>query len=229
MKPPARAKPLPAVPRRFGLPLRCLALWAGLTGSAATAADVNLVGLFPGKAVVAIDGAPMRTLSVGAAIGRVKLLSTERDSATFEIDGMRRTLTLGQYYAGSANTGRNSTTLNADGRGHFVTQGSVNGGSLGFLVDTGASLVVMSAIDATRLGINYREGQRMMSHTANGTVPFFRIMLGSVRIGDIVLNNVEAGVQEGGLPIGIALLGMSFLNRTDMQRSGQTMVLTQRF
>ena len=45
----------------------------------------------------------------------------------------------------------------------------------------------------------------------------------------MVISNIEAGVQESGLPDGIALLGMSFLNRTDMQRSGQTMVLTQRF
>jgi len=49
-----------------------------------------------------------------------------------------------------------------------------------------------------------------------------------VRVGDIVVNNVDAAVLEGN-PMPFALLGMSFLNRMDMRRVGQTMVLTKRF
>ena len=52
--------------------------------------------------------------------------------------------------------------------------------------------------------------------------------LDSVKIGDIVLNNVPGAVQEGGLATG-ALLGMSFLQRTEMTRDGANMVLTKRY
>ena len=200
-----------------------------LAGGAAPATEVSLIGLFPGKAVVTVDGGPTRTLSVGAQVNGVKLLATERDSATFEIDGKRETLGMGQFLGATAANARKSVTLSADGRGHFITQGAINGGSIGLLVDTGATLLVLSANDATRLGIPWRQGERMTANTANGTALFYRVMLNTVRVGDMVISNIEAGVQESGLPDGIALLGMSFLNRTDMQRSGQTMVLTQRF
>jgi aspartyl protease family protein len=53
------------------------------------------------------------------------------------------------------------------------------------------------------------------------------VKLDTVRIGDITLNNVDAMVMESGL--GFALLGMSFLNRTEMRREGETMVLIKRF
>ena len=195
----------------------------------AGAAEVSLVGLFPGKALVSIDGGPPRTLSVGSSVAGVKLLTAAHDDATFEIDGKTQRLSLGQLYGGASNSGRKSTTLSADGRGHFVTQGMVNGGVLTFLVDTGASLVTMAASDASRLGIDWRSGIRSAAGTANGPVTFYRVRIASLKIGEIVVNNVEAGVQESGLPAGIALLGMSFLSRTEIQQTGPSMVLTQRY
>lgn len=211
-------------------PALLLALGGGLAlPGAARATDVNLVGIFPGKAVLSIDGGPPRTVGIGASVAGVKLLAVERDSATLEVDGRTQVLSLGQFVGGSANNARKTIRLLADARGHFVVQGSVNGGSLNFLVDTGATLIVMSAADASRLGIAWRDGQRLMARTANGVVGFYRVVLDNVRIGEIVLNQVEAGVQEAGMQTGIALLGMSFLNRMEIQQSGQTMVLTQRF
>ena len=68
----------------------------------------------------------------------------------------------------------------------------------------------------------------MRLNTANGAAVGYRITLDSVRIGDISLNGVEAVVMEGNaLPV--ALLGMTFLNRMEMRRDGQTMTLTKRF
>ena len=58
-------------------------------------------------------------------------------------------------------------------------------------------------------------------------VPVYRVRLDTVRIGDLELNQVDALVQEQGLPI--ALLGMSFLNRTEMRRSGEQMTLQRRY
>lgn len=64
-------------------------------------------------------------------------------------------------------------------------------------------------------------------NTANGRAPAYRVKLDSVKIGTIELNQVDALIQENGLPI--ALLGMSFLNRMDMRRNGDQMTLTKRF
>jgi aspartyl protease family protein len=158
----------------------------------------------------------------------VFLLSTEKDAANFEIDGKRRTLRMGQAYSAAARGGRQNATLSADGRGHFVTTGSINGGSVRFLVDTGATLVALPASEARRLGINYLQGERGQMQTANGVAVAYRVKLDTVKIGDIEVNNVDAVVSENDA-MGVTLLGMSFLNRMEMKRDGQSMTLIKRY
>jgi aspartyl protease family protein len=196
---------------------------------AAPATEVNVIGLFPGKAVVSIDGGPPRTLSVGRKTAEgVTLLSSDRDSATVDIEGKKLVLKMGQHYATARGSASQSATLTADSRGHFLVNGQVNGGIVRFLVDTGATTIALSAADAGRLAIDYRKGEPIFMSTANGVVPVYKVKLDIVRVGDITANNVEAVVMEGSaLPI--ALLGMSFLNRMEMKRDGQTMVLTKKF
>lgn len=214
-----------------GLRLVIVAFLAWLAAAGASAAEVGVIGLFPGKAVVVIDGAPPRVLSVGGkTVEGVTLLSTDNDSATFTIDGQRKTLRIGQHHSSTApaSSSAQRVTLNADPRGHFVVDGQINGGPMRFLIDTGATSIALSSADASRLGIDYRKGQPALMGTANGTAPAYRVTLDSVRIGDIVVNNVEGAVLEGS-QMPIALLGMSFLNRMEMRREGQTMVLIKRF
>lgn len=205
-------------------------LMAGLflLAGAASAVNVGVVGLFPGKALLVVDGANPKTYSVGTAIADgVRLVAADRSSATIDVNGKRQTILIGEHISRSVSTGPASVTLQADGRGHFVAQGQINGGSMRMLVDTGASLIAMSATDAMRLGIDYKKGQPGMVNTANGAAPVFRVKLNTVKIGDIELNQVDAAVQESGLPF--ALLGMSFLNRTEMRREGEQMTLTKRY
>ncbi len=96
------------------------------------------------------------------------------------------------------------------------------------MVDTGASVIALSKEDAARVGVNHLEGTRGRVQTANGTMPVYRVKLDSVKVGDITLTNVVAViVEEGKLPI--ALLGMSFLNRMEMKRDGDTLTLIRRF
>jgi aspartyl protease family protein len=208
----------------------CIAAFPVLLFAAgAGATDVNVIGLFPGKAVVSIDGGPPRTLSAGQKTAEgVTLLSTDRESATLDVGGQRKTLRLGQAYTAAASAGAQTVSLAADTRGHFVVDGQVNGGTVRFLLDTGATMIVLSSADALRLGIDYRKGQPSMMNTANGVAPAYRVKLDSVRVGDITVNSVDAVVMEGGV-LPVALLGMSFLNRMQMKRDGQTMVLTKRF
>jgi aspartyl protease family protein len=194
------------------------------------AVEVNVVGLFNDKAVVEIDGGRARVLSAGTRTAEgVKLISASSDGAVFEIDGTRRTLQMGQSVSSSYASGKKPTvTLVADSRGHFVTMGSINGGSTQFLVDTGATSVAMSAAEARKLGIQYLRGQQGYTSTAGGIVSAYKVTLNSVTVGNITLNQVDCVVLEGpGMPI--TLLGMSFLNRVEMKREGSTMTLVKQY
>ncbi|MGZ5104647.1 MAG: retropepsin-like aspartic protease family protein [Usitatibacter sp.] len=205
-------------------------LAAMLAAPAARATDVTVVGLFPGKAVITVNRGSPRTMSVGEATAEgVKLISSDSKGALLEIDGKRQTLEMGQHFESAAQTGsRQTVTLPADSRGHFVTDGMVNGTHMRFLVDTGATLVALPASEAARLGIDYRKGQRGISQTANGAAIVYRVMLDSVTLGDVTIRNVEGVVHEG-TGMDFALLGMSFLNRTEMRREGQTLTLIKRY
>jgi len=210
---------------------RLLALALGLLSCAgARAADITVVGLFTSKAVVQIDGGAVQTMSVGQKTADgIALVSVERDAATFDIQGRRVRVSLGQgRTATTAASASASVVLSADSRGHFVTDGQINGLPIRFLVDTGASVVAIPSSEATRLALNYRSGQVAMMNTANGPAPAYRIRLDTVRVGDVVLSGVDAVVMEGsGMPF--ALLGMSFLNRMQMKRDGGMMTLTKRY
>ena len=190
--------------------------------------ELALIGVFPNKAVVQVNGGAARTLTIGQKTREgITLVSVERDAAVLDIEGSRRTLRLGQQHATqSGSTSANSVTLSADPRGHFVAEGLVNGSPVRFVVDTGASLVTLTAGEARRLGLDYRSGSPIELATANGPASAHRVRLANVRIGDIAVDNVDAVVETQDMP---ALLGMSFLNRMNMRREGSIMGLTRRY
>lgn len=209
--------------------IAALAIGLALAGHAG-ATDVNVAGLSGERALVSINGGKERWMRVGQRSPEgVMLITVEGETATFEIDGKRRALKQNQAYVskGGSGTGSGSVTLKADGRGHFMADAQVNGGSVRFMVDTGATMIALPAAEAKRLGINYLKGERGLVQTANGAAPAYKVKLDTVRLGDITLNNIDAMVLEGGLQI--PLLGMTFLNRTEMRRDGETMVLTKRY
>lgn len=195
----------------------------------AAATDVTVVGLFPNKALVQIDGAPPRTLSVGQKTAEgVTLVSVERDAATFDIQGKRARLAMGQAHVAQISSSGASAVITADTRGHFFTDGQVNGLPMRFIVDTGATVIAIPVSEARRLALDYRKGQLVTMNTANGATPAYRIKLDSVRVGEVTLNSVDAVVMEG-TSMPAALLGMSFLNRMEMRREANTMTLTKRY
>jgi aspartyl protease family protein len=210
--------------------LPSLAACVALGSMPAWATDVNVIGLFSSKAVVVINRGQPKTLSVGDTTPEgVKLIAVDRNGATLEIDGKRQTLEMGQHFATAPSAGGGTTVkLAPDSRGHFVTEGQVNGQPIRFLVDTGASLISMSTAEAQRIGIDYRKGERGYSIVADGRrVPVYRVKLDSVTVGDITVFGVDASIGEGSM--GVALLGMSFLNRMEMQRDSQSLTLTKRY
>ncbi len=99
-------------------------------------------------------------------------------------------------------------------RGHFVLEAEVNGEPVEFVVDTGASIVVVGPETAERLGFDLDSLEYTgMARTANGTTPIAPIILDTIVIGDLTVSAVEAAVVAK--PMATSLLGMSFLARLD--------------
>jgi aspartyl protease family protein len=106
-----------------------------------------------------------------------------------------------------------STRLQADRNGHYVTEIQINGRSFSAMVDTGASLVALRYEDARALGL-VRPSDRfdIGVRTANGTARARQVQLRNVRLGSIRVDDVDAIVMDEGL-LATNLLGMSFLKR----------------
>jgi aspartyl protease family protein len=203
---------------RRALAAALLVLAAQGAGAATT---VMVLSLGRDQVELLIDGAVVRRLGRGQSSPEgVVVHEIGPDAALVEVDGKRWRMGLGSSTA-------SSVVLQADARGHFLAEVLVNGVPVRALVDTGASAVSLNAADARRLGLDLSRAQPVTLQTAGGARRGLRTRLASVQLGDLVLRDVEAVVSEANdLPV--ALLGMSFLRFLDMQRSGQTLTLTQR-
>ncbi|KQV78803.1 TIGR02281 family clan AA aspartic protease [Rhizobacter sp. Root1221] len=203
-------------------------LWAG----SAAGQSVSMSGsLGSSKALLVIDGKP-RTVAVGTTVQGVRLVSTGPQESVVEVEGKRVVLQLGaaQMNLGDSEpvtSGGRRIVLSAGLGGHFMAPGSINGGTVQFMVDTGATVIAIGESDAARIGLKYRDGQRSMVSTANGTVAVYRVTLSSVRIGDVLVHNVEAAVVPSSMPY--VLLGNSFLGHFQMTRNNDVMTLDRRF
>jgi len=195
----------------------------------ALAADISLIGVIGRKAaVLALDGGDPKTVKLGQTWNGITVLEVEHDSATIQVDGQTRVLQRGAHYRGTPPAlTQSAVVLPADGRGHFFAEGQINGLPVRFLVDTGASMVVLPAADAKRLGIDYASAPKTRVQTAGGAISAFLVTLDRVRVGSIELNGIDGLVVEEGARV--ALLGMSFLNRVEMRRDGDSMTLIRRF
>lgn len=195
--------------------------------------QINLLALFKDKAIVHIDGT-RRLLKIGEKSPEgVALISSGSDQAVVEYDGRRENLTLGMVlvFPDSGKTAVNSkdsVSLWADPQGFFFADGAINGYPVRFLVDTGATTVAVSGDLARRIGIKVSDGQSWIANTAGGMARMVRVKLDRVTVGDIELRDVDAGVILGSHP-DTPLLGMSFLGKMDMIRTGNQMELKKRF
>jgi aspartyl protease family protein len=209
--------------------MRVLLVLALLVPCCADAVEkITLLALFKDKAIFQIDGA-RRVLQNGQVSPEgVKLISANTEEATVEIAGKREVLKLGVVTASFSATGQPSVTLWADGNGFFHAEGSINNIPVKFLVDTGANTIAINSELARRIGIDYTKGQAGMATTASGYTRIYGVVLNAVKIGEIVLHNVNAGVIEGRQPE-TPLLGMSFLGGLEMRRDGNRMELIKRY
>ncbi|MEZ5662367.1 MAG: retropepsin-like aspartic protease [Burkholderiaceae bacterium] len=196
------------------------------------AQSVALTGVAGGKALVVINGGQPRFLSPGQEQQGVKLLRLQGHTAMVEVAGQRQELQVGQAPVSvgsrsSAPPGGERVVLTADGQGHFTPQGQINGRAVQFMVDTGATLVILGEAEARRINLRFDEGQRVQVATANGKAAGYQVRLQSVRVGDVQVFDVPGIVLPQAMPY--VLLGNSFLTRFQMQRTNDQMTLERRF
>jgi len=215
-------------------PFLCTRRWyGGLAGlllllpTLAHATDVRIVAITPGRSVdVVIAGREPITIEEGQTIEGVKVVRVDARGAVLIVDGVTRMVALGTAGSEGPATSGASVTLTADRRGHFATPGMINGKSVKFLVDTGATLVALSRPEATRMGIDFLRGKPAYSMTANGPVRGWSVTFATVRVGSVEVRDVPGVVIESELSE--TLLGMSFLDRFDLLQQGSTLVLRRR-
>ncbi|WP_457675735.1 retropepsin-like aspartic protease family protein [Thiolapillus sp.] len=189
---------------------------------------VRVMALFPGKAMLSIDGRNRMLVRGETSPEGVKLISADADQAVVEYGGQRQSLRLGSAVASSY---KRKTRLEArvllDNQGAYSTQGMINGRSVAMVVDTGANLVAMSENQARRLSLDYaRQGEKTLVSTASGRARAWSVRLDRVKIGEIEKRNVAAVVIEGSMPEKV-LLGMSFLSGLQVRHQGNLMLLSK--
>jgi len=188
------------------------------------AQNVALTGVLGNKAVLVVDGGAPRGVAVGQVHQGVRVLSVGREDAVVEVDGQRHVLRMGETQVKlSSPVELPRLVLKADARGHFINTGQINGRSMKYMVDTGASSVSIGLPDAQRLGIKTDDSQTVIMNTANGQVKGWRVRLDSVRVGPLELRGVDAVITPQEMPH--VLLGNSFLQAFEMNRNGSFMVL----
>lgn len=189
--------------------------------------QIEVSALLGKKAVLILDGV-QRIVAVGKPTPEgVELVSVEQDGVKLKIEGQTQYYPLGSKQVSSrySKPTQLEERVYKDGTGMFRTVGSINGMPVNFLVDTGATSVAMNSNVAKRVGIDYIvSGQPMMVQTAQGVTRAWRVKLKRIRVGQIELSNIDAGVLEGGYPVEV-LLGMSFLGKLKVEHQGEVMIM----
>ena len=192
--------------------------------------DVQVNGLLPNQAVVTIDG-QQHILKVGKTSPEgVTLVSADSHKAIFSWEDQQFERQLSQQIASkfSEPARKEEARIERGDNGHFFTPGHINGKLVNFMVDTGAFTIAMSPDEADRLGLDWRQGERFTSNTASGAAPAYFITLKTVTIDGLTLHNIRSAVIVGD-PMPYILLGMSFLEQTEMREENSTLILRKKY
>ncbi len=201
-----------------------------LISATAYADDITLLATMGGKAIFQVNG-QKKTLQIGQTVGGAKIISIAADSAVIEAsNGRQRRLGLGEGYVASIQTqsdGDASLVLTPSHGGHYLADVSINGQTQRGVIDTGATHLSMSSKAADQLNIKYRSGKPMRSQTANGIINSWLIKIPQLRLGTVTLYNVDLSVRDSS-DSGPVLIGMSTLNRFQMKREQDLMILSKK-
>lgn len=118
--------------------------------------------------------------------------------------------------------GQTIVILQRNRAGHYVTNGTINGNNVEFLLDTGATNVAIPEYIAKRIGL--RAGRSIQVSTANGRTTGHQTKIDSLTIGDITLYNIRAIITPN---LSQILLGMSALKQLEFSQKGNTLTIKQ--
>jgi aspartyl protease family protein len=210
--------------------LTVLLIGCTATVTAERMAPFEVVGLFKNQAVVRMPGGAEQVLKAGVPSPQgVLLVSATPHEGVFEYAGERYTLGLSNRVSSGFTTPEPATLIiPADQMGQYRVRGAINDHYVSFLVDTGASVVALSASQAASIGLDYSRGERGQVQTAQGTATSWFVSLDEVKVAGLSARNVQAAVIDGSYPAEI-LLGMSFLRQMRMHEQDGAMVLTQKY
>ena len=121
--------------------------------------------------------------------------------------------------------GSKAVVLRRNRAGHYIASGRINGKPVRFIIDTGATDVVLS--DSVADELQLIRGARSTSRTASGTVSTWRTRLDRIEIGNITQQNVAASILPA-MPGSDVLLGMSFLKRVDLVQQDDRLTIRQK-
>jgi aspartyl protease family protein len=203
--------------------------------------QIRVVALFKNAAMVDYAG-KQKLYRVGQSIAPdIKLIKANTSIATFLVNGESVELELDR------STGYSSSNIDKQAKesvkppvervariplniaGHYETSGTINGVSVQFLVDTGATAIAMNESVAKLIGLDYKmKGVKSYAQTAAGSVPIWGVTLNKVQVGSVELSFVKAFVMKGNGG-GKVLLGMSFLNRIKMDYTDSVLTLTKKY
>lgn len=119
--------------------------------------------------------------------------------------------------------GHKEIILERNRYGHYLVTGQINGQSVVFLLDTGATLVAVPEHIAKKL--NLEKGQSFQTQTANGNSLSYATNIKTLSLGDIMMTNVPASISSG-MEFDEVLLGMSFLKHLQMIQQGATLKIS---
>jgi aspartyl protease family protein len=159
----------------------------------------------------------MRNLMIFAAllVGAGTLMAQMADKMTAATPALAMTSSPGGASAAqsSADAGIRSLSIPRDARGHFQTDGRIDGQRIDFMVDTGASMIALNEKSAARFGLRpIPADYKLTVSTANGTIKAARTRLAMVEIGGLIVRDVDAMVLPDEA-LSENLLGLSFLSK----------------
>lgn len=187
--------------------------------------EVEVFGLLKGAAILGVNG-QRKLVRVGGSLEGVTLVQADSLSAIVEIDGESHTLTMSTRISSSYEIpNAREVLIPRNERMQYLTNASLNGRQMAVLVDTGASIVAMNQSHARAIGLPPGVGEASQVETASGMVSARIVMLKSVDVGGIRVENVQASVLAGKFPTTI-LLGMTYLRHVSMSETGGVLSLS---
>jgi aspartyl protease family protein len=192
----------------------------------ASALPLEVVGLFKNHAVVRLQGSEF-LMKAGDTRGGVTLVSADARQARVAYQGREHVVGLSnrvssQYRA----VDKAQVVISSDSLGQYWIRGAINNHFTNFLVDTGASVVAISEVDARQLGIEFDASHQGTVQTAQGTADTHFVTLDEIVVGGITAYNVRAAIIAGEYPLE-PLLGMSFLRQVSLQENAGVLTLTK--